>query len=144
VRKTSTVSSPNGTVPSNQFLNSNNGSATVIGKVILAIPPMPRLATNPSRVDRLIFDYTREYARIVSLVLKIDNLRNTIFFEGIQLALHKWLHQGINNVQARRKDELINNANKQRLGHQAVPPGSTGRISDEKGIVFFENSNHLI
>jgi hypothetical protein len=123
------VTSPNGNFsPASIGANSiNNGNS----KIVLTIPPLPRLPTNPSRVDRLIFDYTREYTRLGGLIAKIDNLKNTVFYEGILLAMQKWLN-GIHNVQARRKEELINNAQKQRLG-QTMPTNPSGRISDEKG-----------
>jgi hypothetical protein len=130
------VTSPNGTlIPANIGGGANSHFSNGNSRIILTIPPLPRLPTNPSRVDRLIFDYTREYGRLVGLISKIDNLKNTIFYEGILLTLQKWLN-GINNVQARRKDELINNAQKQRLG-QSVPTGVNGRISDEKGKLLF-------
>ena len=97
-------------------------------------PQMPRLPPNPSRVDRLIVESSKEHAKVVNLVYRIENLKDTLFYSSIQQTVHKWL-EGIHNVMAKRRDELMNSANRQRMGQPA-------RINDDKGTkkVFFYNS----
>lgn len=86
---------------------------------------IPRLPPNPSRVDRLVVESSKEHAKVVTLVSKIDNLKDTIFYQNIQHTFQKWF-EAIRNVEAKRKDELINSANRQRLGQSA-------RSTDERG-----------
>lgn len=106
---------------------------------------MQRLPPNPSRVDRLIFESFKEHSRLISLIAKIENLQNTIFFSNIQKTLEKWF-LGIQNVQAKRKDELINNVNRQRVnsGPQSNSPGQNVPRSnfDEKDISILASSIH--
>jgi hypothetical protein len=111
----------------------------------LIIPPMPRLSANPSRVDRLVYDLKKEYGKLVTFLTKIDNIRNTVFYDYLIQQSFLKLFECIENVEAKRRDELINNANRQRLmgGHQQNAALSAGnhvgveRISDEKGFLNF-------
>ena len=78
-------------------------------------------------MDRLIVEAAKEFIKVTNLIARIENLKDTIFYANIQLTLQKWL-DSIQFVNAKRKEEMINNANKQRMA------GQQNRINnDDKG-----------
>jgi hypothetical protein len=96
------------------------------------LPPnfisLTRLPSNPSRVDRLIVESAKEYIKVVNLISRIENLKDTIFYSNIQQTLQKWF-DSIIFVSTKRKEEIINNSNKQRIAGQQ----SRANNNDDKG-----------
>lgn len=86
---------------------------------------IPRLSSNPSRVDRLIVEALREHGKIWALVTKLETLNDTIFSANIQATVRTWLDK-IHNVQAKRKDEVMNGIERQRIGQPM-------RLHDDQG-----------
>ncbi|XP_014476927.1 PREDICTED: uncharacterized protein LOC106745634 isoform X2 [Dinoponera quadriceps] len=75
--------------------------------------PIPRPQGNPSRVDRLVIDYLREHARVITLIAKMERLRGTTMNQRVHKAMEHWL-EAIKFVQDCRKQEIANAIKRQK------------------------------
>ena len=70
----------------------------------------------------------------MTLLMRMEKIREENLHPNIQSAMDIWM-EGIRKVQARRREEIVNAANRQRSG--------SGRRHDDKGF-FFLNRKLII
>ncbi|XP_053194872.1 meiosis-specific coiled-coil domain-containing protein MEIOC [Scomber japonicus] len=99
---------------------------TFIGKRTAAVSTSNLLKTppNPTRVDHIIVNQTREQARVANLLDKMECLRNIPLHINIHTALSRH-HMAICITQARRKEELANMSKHQRQRAQLTEDRDT-------------------
>lgn len=71
--------------------------------------PIQRIPPNATKIDRLITDMSREHAKVITIIAKMEQLRgDSELNELIHNSIQKWLEM-IRKLQMKRKDELLSN-----------------------------------
>uniref|UniRef100_A0A915CXY4 Uncharacterized protein n=1 Tax=Ditylenchus dipsaci TaxID=166011 RepID=A0A915CXY4_9BILA len=85
--------------------------------------PIPRLPPAPSRIDRLVVDFFREHARIVTLLTKMEQLRGKPLAQEVHRVMKNFL-DAIRQLQQARLNERTAILNQLR--------GEMGRYNEDK------------
>lgn len=90
--------------------------------------PIPKLPFNPTRVDKLVIDNQREFARVTTLLVRMEKLRDGTSFEaGLMDLMEQWRTSFL-LVQERREEELAAGAGRERDTKQLIDVlGQLGR-----------------